>query len=663
MVSCFGAWSQGVVVVVLSAGEAAITRAALDTHKKIKLVLCKSSEEVAIRTAFQLAQERKHEENPGEESGASQAYPPSRRTKLGRPLFAVTQPLPTFEATWEGTEKEASDMQPQKAKEALWWSDVLAYGNRKLREAQTRDAATYNRYYPLGDETKSVESCSSAVSSFMTVDSLHSFTSALSLRTEEAAAGHSLPPIRPTDLAFIVYSPGISCGVMLSHGALKASVQSHDENIQSMLGKRTGESHLYDGQSSWRSWLPRRSNEIEESTYILYNDPHDMYQFTTALGFLKNGFLLCFGSPRTLFDHGVRPLGDLKTFKPLVFFGTPKVLGEVHHKMRQGPSHGYTKLLFDYSYEIRRQAVLRGEDTPFLNRYIFHQSRQLLGERCRFITVTQSSIKPELQEYLQVVTGASVGQYFSANETAGCGIFQVYFNGDYHVVGGPSGPVEVKLRDVGEWSHRCCPPCGELLVRGAPVMCGYYQQPELTASLLEPNGWLHTCEIVQRNEDGTFALLARTALGAVNANGLFLDLENLEKKYSRHPICARDRQPSVCVMVHPHYDYICAIVRTSDPAIQHYFESRNTNEEEEAASKPWNDFMENPSLQSEVLTDMNEHVRRLGALPHERLRHVYFVKDQWTAQNHLLTVTGRLHRPAIEIFYADVVVEFFAKED
>ncbi|EPY20847.1 hypothetical protein AGDE_14445 [Angomonas deanei] len=116
-------------------------------------------------------------------------------------------------------------------------------------------------------------------------------------------------------------------------------------------------------------------------------------------------------------------------------------------------------------------------------------------------------------------------------------------------------------------------------------------------------------------------------------------------------------------MVHPHYDYICAIVRTSDPAIQHYFESRNTNEEEEAASKPWNDFMENPSLQSEVLTDMNEHVRRLGALPHERLRHVYFVKDQWTAQNHLLTVTGRLHRPAIEIFYADVVAEFFAKED
>ena len=54
-------------------------------------------------------------------------------------------------------------------------------------------------------------------------------------------------------------------------------------------------------------------------------------------------------------------------------------------------------------------------------------------------------------------------------------------------------------------------PIGELAVRGPQVMLGYWQQPEETARVLRPDGWLLTGDVAQRDDEGYFRIIARKA--------------------------------------------------------------------------------------------------------------------------------------------------------
>jgi fatty-acyl-CoA synthase len=62
-------------------------------------------------------------------------------------------------------------------------------------------------------------------------------------------------------------------------------------------------------------------------------------------------------------------------------------------------------------------------------------------------------------------------------------------------------PATGKIADDGE--------PGELCVRGHGVMAGYYNNPEATARVLEPDGWLHAGDLAQRRSDGNYRIVGR----------------------------------------------------------------------------------------------------------------------------------------------------------
>ncbi|MGO4689329.1 class I adenylate-forming enzyme family protein [Glaciibacter sp. 2TAF33] len=74
--------------------------------------------------------------------------------------------------------------------------------------------------------------------------------------------------------------------------------------------------------------------------------------------------------------------------------------------------------------------------------------------------------------------------------------------------GKPYPHVEVAVADPVTGEHRPGAATGELLVRGPGVFPGYFRAPDDTALALR-DGWLHTGDLVRRDEHGYFAVIDR----------------------------------------------------------------------------------------------------------------------------------------------------------
>jgi fatty-acyl-CoA synthase len=50
---------------------------------------------------------------------------------------------------------------------------------------------------------------------------------------------------------------------------------------------------------------------------------------------------------------------------------------------------------------------------------------------------------------------------------------------------------------------------GELLLKGPHAFSGYWEEPEETAKVIEPDGWVHTGDLVTQDEDGFYYIVGR----------------------------------------------------------------------------------------------------------------------------------------------------------
>jgi len=113
----------------------------------------------------------------------------------------------------------------------------------------------------------------------------------------------------------------------------------------------------------------------------------------------------------------------------------------------------------------------------------------------------------------------------------------------FGTVGPPLPGTEVKLAED-----------GELLMRSETVFAGYLKDEEATREVLDADGWLHTGDIAEIDDEGFITITDRKKDILVTAGGKNVAPQNLENelkasKYVSQSIVVGDRRPYVAALI------------------------------------------------------------------------------------------------------------------
>lgn len=422
----------------------------------------------------------------------------------------------------------------------------------------------------------------------------------------------------PKALAAIVYTSGTTGrpkGVMLSHGNVVSNVHA----IMAALPVRQDDVFL--------SFLPLSHTLERTAGYYLPMVAGATVAFARSVALL---------------------MSDLLVVRPTVLVSVPRIYERAYAKLRATiDRHALSRALFALTVELgwRRfqqekddespSAELVREIWPALDRLIAARVRKPFGGRLRVAVSGGAPIPPGIVRTF-VALGIPLLQGYGLTETAPVVACNTLEDNHPDSVGRPLPGIEVKL---GERE--------ELLVRGPNVMDGYWRQPEETARVLEPDGWLHTGDQA-RIEEGRIVIKGRIKDILVTSTGEKIAPVDLESAILTDPLF---EQVMVLGEGRPYIAALAVINR------------KRWTEQAGKLGLRGDDLksLRAPAVVEWVLRHSDRTVRGFPA--YARPRAVSVSLEPWTIDSGLITPTLKPKRLAIEKRFAVEIAELYRGHD
>ena len=434
------------------------------------------------------------------------------------------------------------------------------------------------------------------------------------------------------EVALVMYTSGTTGnpkGVMLSHGNLSAAVDLFTKRFASF-------------------------GVIGEGTrYMAYLPLAHILEFVVENLLLLGGAYIGYGDAHTLTNESAKPHGDFAEFRPSVIIGVPRVFESIRKSVIGAIPDNYKRRVFDDASLSKLAHLAHGYDTPYLNQKVFKAVRDTLGGNCSMILSGGAPLSAEVHEFLSVVTGASCVQGYGLTETCAGVTTGLPWDIATQTSGCLIEGVELKLRDIGEWSHKDTPhPRGEVLVRGPCVMKGYFKQPELTKESITEDGWFATGDVGEINAVGNLTIIGRVKSLVKNAFGEYVALDSLEAIYCTSPLAHPN---GVCVLVNSQKAFICALVSTDEHKAMEFASDHGI-------AGTWPEILKSKAFQERATANFAEIAKKNNRKPFKVVQKVVVLADEWTPENGILTAAQKLKRREIDKRYAPIIEELFAEE-
>ena len=230
----------------------------------------------------------------------------------------------------------------------------------------------------------------------------------------------------------------------------------------------------------------------------------------------------------------------LREYKISVIIGVPRVWEMLHKAiMNKINSSWITKKIFKICQSINSKA---------LSRLVFKKVYNELGGSLRVMASGGAKLDPEIsRDYLTL--GLPMIEGYGLTETSPIIAFNKPTNVKAGTVGEIIPDVEVKIAED-----------GEILVKGANVMKGYYNNPTATKEVIDENGFFHTGDLGKFDGDH-LVIVGRKKEMIVLSNGKNINPADIENEIMKgtdliKEIAVMEYNNHLMAVVYPDFDLI-----------------------------------------------------------------------------------------------------------
>ncbi|MBI9085095.1 MAG: long-chain fatty acid--CoA ligase [Desulfobacterales bacterium] len=157
----------------------------------------------------------------------------------------------------------------------------------------------------------------------------------------------------------------------------------------------------------------------------------------------------------------------------------------------------------------------------------------------RFAASAAAPLAPEVQDRFEEITAGKMVEAYGLTETI-CAAMNPIDNTRHNSIGLPMPGTEMRIVDENDGTIEQPPGTpGEIIVKGAQVMQGYWENPEATAKILRVGpdntpGWFFSGDIGTMDEDGFFHIVDRKS-DMIIAGGYNIYPAEVEAVLFEHP--------------------------------------------------------------------------------------------------------------------------------
>lgn len=242
-------------------------------------------------------------------------------------------------------------------------------------------------------------------------------------------------------------------------------------------------------------------------------------------------YMNCFAGVSVYYAESLETVvNDIQEIKPHGFTTVPRMLEKIYDRIvdKGAQLTGIKRKLFFWALDLGLKYELYGKNgwwyesqLLIANKLVFVKWREALGGEIRTLMSGGAALQPRLARVFWAA-GIPVLEGYGLTETSPVISLNRLdkFDARFGTVGKAIDNVEVKIAED-----------GEILCKGPNVMKGYYNRPDLTAEVIDTEGWFHTGDIGELSADGFLRITDRKKEIFKTAGGKYVAPQIIENKF------------------------------------------------------------------------------------------------------------------------------------